>query len=52
MDTTSPVEPHTSPAPGIIPEPSHVHAQPASPSDGTQRAADATPLAAPTPIEG
>jgi hypothetical protein len=47
MDTTSPVEPHTSPAPGIIPEPSHVHAEPAASSrDGTQRAAGATPLAA------
>ncbi len=27
MHTTSPVESHTSPAPGIIPEPSQVHAE-------------------------
>ena len=27
MNTTSPVESHTSPAPGIIPEPSQVHAE-------------------------
>ena len=46
MKTTFPIESRTSPAPGIIPEPSHVHAEPAASSrDGTQRAAGATPLA-------
>jgi hypothetical protein len=30
MTTTLPMEPHTSPAPGIIPEPSLVHDEPAA----------------------
>jgi hypothetical protein len=55
MKTTFPIESHTSPAPGIIPEPSLVHDQPASPRNrrgrraggaGTTRAvARHTPLA-------
>ena len=44
MHTTSPVESHTSPAPGIIPEPSQVHAEaaPSTHNDG-RRAGVATP---------
>jgi hypothetical protein len=43
MNTTSPVEPNTSPAPGIIPEPSQVHAEAAaSTPEGSRRAAGTT----------
>jgi hypothetical protein len=44
MNTTSPIESHASPAPGIIPEPSSVHADPAASSrPGSRRAAGTTP---------
>jgi hypothetical protein len=39
MKTTFPIEPHTSPAPGVIPEPPLVHDQPASPPDRRSRKA-------------
>ena len=43
MKTTFPIESHSSPAPGIIPEPSLVHDQPvASPRQGGRRAAGAS----------
>ena len=43
MNTTSPMESHISPAPGIIPEPSHVHAEPAaSTREASRRAAVTT----------
>ena len=43
MNTTSPVGSHTSPAPGIIPEPSQVHAEAAaSTREGSPRAAGTT----------
>jgi len=43
MNTTSPIESSTSPAPGIIPEPSHVYAEPAaSTREGSRRAAGST----------
>jgi hypothetical protein len=48
MKTTFPTESHTSPAPGIIPEPSLVHDEPvASSRRGRRRpAGTSTPLAA------
>ena len=47
MKTTFPIESHTSPAPGIIPEPSLVHNEPAtSTRRDRRRAATTTPLAA------
>ena len=43
MKTTFPIESHTSPAPGIIPEPSLVHDEPAaSPPRSTRRAPGTT----------
>jgi hypothetical protein len=43
MNTTSPIEPHTSPAPGIIPEPSQVYAEAAaSTREGSRGAAGTT----------
>jgi hypothetical protein len=47
MKTTFPTESHTSPAPGIIPEPALVHDQLAASSRRrSRRAAGTTPLAA------
>ena len=47
MPTTSPVESHTSPAPGIIPEPSQVHAEaaPSTHKDSRRAGVAATPRA-------
>ena len=43
MKTTFPIESHSSPAPGIIPDPSLVHDQPAaSPRRGARQAAGTT----------
>ncbi len=42
MKTTFPTESHTSPAPGIIPEPSLVHAEPAASSGRGGRRAPVT----------
>ena len=51
MNTTSPIESHTSPAPVIIPEPSQVHAEPAaSAREGSRRAAGTTPSARRGPL--
>jgi hypothetical protein len=53
MKTTFPIEPHTSPAPGIIPEPSLVHDEPAdSTPRGGRQSADTTtrPAARRTPL--
>jgi hypothetical protein len=48
MKTTFPTESHTSPASGIIPEPSLVHGEPAASSgrDSRRAAGATTPLAA------
>jgi hypothetical protein len=44
MNTTPPIESPTSPAPGIIPEPSLVHTEPAaSTRPGSRRVAGTTP---------
>jgi hypothetical protein len=53
MKTTFPIESRTSPAPGIIPEPSRVHDEPAGPTRrGSQRAAGGTsrPVARRSPL--
>ena len=53
MKTTFPIESHTSPAPGIVPEPSLVHDEPAASTPrGTRRApgTTATPAARRTPL--
>ncbi|HET6869860.1 MAG TPA: hypothetical protein VFH80_28365 [Solirubrobacteraceae bacterium] len=53
MKTTLPIESHTSPAPGVIPEPSVVHDEPAaSARRGSGRAAGTTtkPAARRTPL--
>jgi hypothetical protein len=42
MKTTFAMESHTSPAPGIIPEPSLVHDQPEAPTRGGSRPAGRT----------
>ena len=42
MKTTFPIESHTSPAPGILPEPSLVHNQPAAPTRRSSRRAAGT----------
>jgi hypothetical protein len=42
MNTKSPIESHGSPAPGIIPEPSLVHAEPAASTRAGSRGASAT----------
>jgi len=53
MNTTSPIKSHTSPAPGIIPEPSQVQVEPAATTrEGSRRAADTTagPVARRAPL--
>jgi hypothetical protein len=42
MKTAFPIESHSSPAPGIIPEPSLVHDQPAAPTRRSSRRAAST----------
>jgi hypothetical protein len=50
MKTTFPIESHTSPAPGVIPEPSLVHDEPAASTRGASRraAGNTIPSTAPT----
>jgi hypothetical protein len=53
MKTTFPMESHTSPAPGIIPEPSRVHDEPAASARRSNRRAAGTtirPAARRTPL--
>lgn len=47
MNTGSPIESHTSPVPGVIPEPPVVHDEPAAPTRRDSGQSAATPAAVP-----